>query len=154
MGEQREILDGVAFEAFAQIVDRHNEAEFSQDVDATMATVCGRPYYTFEPMGWVIRDTQTLREFYTAILPMLLRLRPIGESKARTFVGDAGIVLWEQSLQYTHADGAVTPINLAAFIVRDVESGLIKGEHSYTDAALAEIFRSWVSADLQARLKS
>lgn len=136
---------------FAEIVDRHFRAEIEQDLDAIMATVCPEPDYTFEPLDWVIRDHDLLREFYAEAMSVMTRLEPKGARPAM-FSNDDALIMWDRSMLHRNVDGTTTPLNMVAIVLRDPATGLIKGEHTFLDRASAEVFRAMVSPAMQARL--
>lgn len=150
---------------FAQVVRRHVHAEARGDTDEALATVCDDPYYTFDPLGWVIDSKELLREFYDAfheaMAPMRARWTPeereqmenmFGPDDPWVFTGPSGYLSWRQDVPSVIA-GDPTTRSLSVVIARDEASGLIKGEFAYGDKGMAATYSQFVSPDLARRMK-
>lgn len=139
--------------SFADLVRRHGEAEFSRDLDTTMATVCEHPHYTFSPMGWEIKDRGLLREFYEKMLDFVPHLQPAEDGSLTVAHGPDHVMMWDRAVQYRWDDGRVSRLNFMVALKRDPETGLVAGEHAYADEDTAAVFTKMVGDDLARRMR-
>lgn len=137
------VSDSEEARANKRALDRHLQAEWSSDLEATMATIHPRePWQVIHGLGVDVRGFEAVRDYYArrfdnwpgpgmehfdrvtvteacAYLECRLSLEPQGE-----FAGRA-------------AEGR--KLDVPAVIVIDFEEGLVVGETVYLDSALARV---------------
>ena len=139
--------------SFADLVIRHESLEFAEDLDGALSTVCPDPLYTLMPLRWTIQGMDMLRRFYGALIPILKNFSPGRDSRA-VFHGPEGVVFWDRSLEYRAADGKAITGSILAIVLRDADTGLVKGEHAFVSDEIADIFRRAVGPELDRLLTS
>jgi len=138
-------------EAFLALIHRHVQAEIAGDVDAVMATICTEPHYEVHPIGFIMKSSEAVRAFYRRALPMFTEIKPDSDSatwesgNAGKFVGARGVVVRDVGIMIRN--GHRTPIKALAMFIPDPASGLLKGEHIYTNSATAKVFSEKLGAD-------
>jgi hypothetical protein len=140
------------FEAFRNVVHRHMQAEVAMDIEATLATVCDQPHYEFHPLGLIIKSPQAVRVLYERVLGLFRTLEPAAQSSTWE-EGDAGkFVSRQRGIVVVDAatlvrDGRKLPIKSISLFVPDFATGLVKGEHIYTNSVLAAVLQERLGAD-------
>ncbi|WP_313807862.1 hypothetical protein [Sphingobium sp.] len=144
----------VPADKFDELVGAHAAAEFRSDIEGTLDTVCGSPDYELHPLGWCIRDKALLREFYLEMFKVMRALEPVPGTDGSSTIMKSGEVIaeWVRALQHRDASGHVVRLNFTAIVVRDPETGLIKGEYAYLDNDTAELFARLIDPEVQARM--
>lgn len=141
-------------EGILELVRAHVRGEAEQDVDAILATLCDSPHYEIHPAGFILTTRDAIREWYVRMLPLFEELIPHKASATyeqgdRTkFIGPMGIMTMDYA---THRDesGRETEIKSTAFFEPDPESGLLKGEHIFTNEATTALFLKKLGDDFE-----
>jgi hypothetical protein len=116
-----------------------------------MTTICNEPHYEIHPLGFIIKTSEAVRAFYTRALSMFAEMQPDGDSAAwesgdaGKFVGARGVVVRDVGIMIRN--GRRTPVKALAMFIPDPASGLLKGEHIYTNAATGKVFSEKLGAD-------
>jgi hypothetical protein len=145
--------DVAKLRGFVELVHRHEQAEYEQNLETALDTVCDVPHYTLMPFGWTLPDKATVREFYTALMPMLKRVVH-GSSQRSSFYGPTGLVMYDRGLKLQTDSGATVSGDILAVVLRDPGTGLLSGEHGYISGGLVEEFRRQIGPDLDRKFKS
>jgi hypothetical protein len=148
-------VTGFDFDAFRDVVHRHMQAEVAMDIEATLSTVCKQPHYEFHPLGLIIESQQAVRVLYERVLGLFRTLEP-AEHSSTWEEGDAGkfisrqrgiVVVDEATIVQ---NGRRLPIKSISLFVPDFATGLVKGEHIYTNSVLASVLQERLGADFAA----
>jgi carboxymethylenebutenolidase len=120
--------------------DRHLQAEYTGDLDATMATVGPDPDFYFAPVGLRIRGRVAVREFYREMFAAGLHHfesnmlgRWVGDERTVILQIDTVMNLTGKFLGVSFEGTRRVKIEQVAIIF--VEDGLIAGERLYFDVA-------------------
>jgi hypothetical protein len=98
-----------------------------------------------------MKSGEAVRAFYKRALSMFADMQPDGDSAtwesgdAGKFVGARGVVVRDVGVMIRH--GRRTPVKTLAMFIPDPASGLLKGEHIYTNAATGRIFSEKLGSD-------
>lgn len=134
------------------LVNRHVRAEVTQDLDGVMATVCPNPRFEIHPLGYVLTSRGAVEQFYSRMISMFQRLKPVGTSASFTdgatgkFIGDLGVITHDDVIFRTETGEEKSVKSMALFLL-DEPSGLLKGEHIFLNGAAAEAFRAALGDD-------
>jgi hypothetical protein len=120
--------------------DRHLQAEFNGDLDATMATVGPDPDFYFAPVGLRVRGRTAVREFYREMFAAGLHHfesnmlgRWVGDERTVIQQIDTVMNLTGKFLGVTFEGTRRVKIEQVAIIF--IENGLVAGERLYFDVA-------------------
>ena len=136
-----EIMDTDTARSNKQALDAHLQAEWSSDLDATMATIHpDEPWQIVHGLGVHVRGFQAVREYYAARFENWPG--PGMEHFDRVTITDTCAYLECQlgiELAGGFAGHAATDarLDVPAIIVVDFRDGLVLGETNYLDSALA-----------------
>ncbi|GHE76116.1 hypothetical protein GCM10017786_01280 [Amycolatopsis deserti] len=126
----------LTLEEMEQILYRHEMAELSKDLDATMATVVANPHYEFPSWGWAADGPEAVREHYRRALADIDRGDPA--SKMRVHGVGPNTLFREASFSFNREDGERVTGQYLAVIEFDPVEKKVKSERQYGDSVFAE----------------
>lgn len=120
-----------------EVIRIHAQAEYDNDVEATMATVCDNPRYELITLGLALTTKDAVREFYSRTLPPGAERKLSGELRLELSGPDT--VVGEYYIDMV-MDGEPKRSRVLSVIV--MEGDLFKGERVYGDQLFTE---KWIT---------
>lgn len=132
-----------------ELAQAHETAEFSGDLDATMATLIDRPVYLWFPQRLKIEGREAVREMYARLMPMIDQMKA-GIADRRIFFMATGEdqLAAEIDFDYRFEDGRTKKVRIAAFLQFVGEK--MVGETQYVDQDLAGVVDALFDAEFMA----
>lgn len=124
------------------VIHAHAAAEFANDVDATMVTVCDDPRYELVSLGLGLETKDAVREFYARTLPPGHERKMTGEMRVE--VAGPDVMISEYYVDLT-LDGEQRRTRVISVIV--MEGDLFKGERVYADPLFSELWAKDLGED-------
>lgn len=118
-----------------EVIHAHAAAEFANDVEATMATVCENPWYELVGLGLLLEGREAVREWYRRSLPAMTEREVVGEPRVDGIAPDT---MMSEYYVCVTVGGVVTKCRCLAVI--SLEGDLFKGERIYSDPFLSELW--------------
>lgn len=122
-------------EAMLALIERHEIAEGTADIPATMATLCNETFHEFQPLGITVDNRETVAELYRRSLPSQKDAVANGERKNVWYSDDGALV--EYVFAVNTPDGPFQSHVVVAFGFRD---GLIYSERVFFNPRHAAIY--------------
>lgn len=127
----------------------HSRAEAEGDVDAVMATLAPEPLFEFYPAGYRVTSFESVRAFYSRVLPVLRGRMRAGPGSAGFGVGHGNYhedLMWfssnslivREDLFFTDRHGVER--NLVHMALFTLKGSLLEGERMWTTAAQIDLF--------------
>jgi hypothetical protein len=126
----------LTLEEMEEILYRHEMAELSKDIEATMATVVANPHYEFPSWGWAADGVEAVREHYRRALADIDRGDPA--SKMRVHGVGPNTLFREASFSFNRENGERVTGQYLTVIEFDPVERKVKSERQYGDSLFAE----------------
>lgn len=118
-----------------QVIHTHAQAEYDNDVEATMVTVCENPHYELVTLGLALTTKDAVREFYSRTLPAGAERKLSGE--LRVEVSGPDTVIGEYYIDMVIGGEAKRSRVLSVIVM---EGDLFKGERLYGDQLFTDLW--------------
>jgi ketosteroid isomerase-like protein len=127
---------GLSPEQLMALAQEHEAAEFTFDLDTTMATLIDHPIYLWFPHRLRVEGREAVREMYACLAPVIEQMQADIENRVVHFMafGEDQLAA-EIDFEYKFADGTAKKVRIAAFL--PFEDGRLVGETQYVDSDLA-----------------
>lgn len=121
-----------------ELAQAHEAAEFSGDLDATMATLIDHPVYLWFPQRLRIEGQEAVREMYARLAGVIGQMQArIAERRVFFMAFGDDQLAAEIDFDYRFDDGRTKKVRIAAFLAFVGER--MVGETQYVDADLAGV---------------
>lgn len=125
-----------------EVIHAHATAEFNNDVEGTMVTVCDNPRYELVSLGLGLETKDAVREFYARTLPPGAERKMSGEMRVELAGPDTMIGEYFVDMVI---DGEAKRTRVISVIV--MEGDLFKGERVYADPLFTELWMKDLGED-------